>query len=188
MRHFDVADRKRNRFTGQIDIVPSDAWIFSVSGGILHDDFGNTFFGLQESTGRTFSLAVDYHTPNGMGAGGSYNLERYTGLQQSHEGDSSTAQFDDPLRNWTSDAKETVHYFSIYASPPRIGRNTEMRVLVRLQPRGRELTSTRFRRAARLPAPNQLPNVFNKLQQLHIDVRHRLPAAWRRRSRICTSR
>ena len=25
-----------------------------------------------------------------------------------------------------------------------------------------------------IPAPNQLPNVFNKLQQLHIDVRHRL--------------
>ena len=38
-----------------------------------------------------------------------------------------TAQFNDPLRNWTSDATETVHYFSIYATPPRIGRNTEVR-------------------------------------------------------------
>ena len=25
-----------------------------------------------------------------------------------------------------------------------------------------------------IPTPNQLPNVFNKLQQLHIDLRHRL--------------
>ena len=25
-----------------------------------------------------------------------------------------------------------------------------------------------------IPTPNQLPNVFNKLQQLHIDARHRL--------------
>ena len=33
MRHYDLADRTRNRFTGQIDIVPSDAWMFSVSGG-----------------------------------------------------------------------------------------------------------------------------------------------------------
>ena len=32
MRHFDLADRTRNRFTGQVDIVPSDAWLFSVSG------------------------------------------------------------------------------------------------------------------------------------------------------------
>ena len=38
-----------------------------------------------------------------------------------------TAQFNDPLRNWTSDSTETVHYFSIYATPPRIGRNTEVR-------------------------------------------------------------
>ena len=112
--------------------------MFSVSGGILHDDYGDTVFGLQESTGRTFSLAADYHLPNGLGAGATYNLERYTGLQQSHEGDSSDAQFNDPLRNWTSDSTETVHYFSIYATPPRIGRNTEVRFSVRFQPRERQ--------------------------------------------------
>jgi hypothetical protein len=69
MRYYDLADRTRNRFSGQIDIVPSDAWVFSVSGGILHDDFSKTVFGLQESTGRTFSFAADYHMPNGLGAG-----------------------------------------------------------------------------------------------------------------------
>ena len=127
MRHYDLADRTRNRFTGQVDIVPSDAWMFSVSGGLLHDDYGDTVFGLQKSNGNTFSLAADYHLPNGLGAGATYNFERYTGLQQSHEGDSSDAQFNDPLRNWTSDSTETVHYFSIYATPPRIGRNTEVR-------------------------------------------------------------
>ncbi len=31
MRHYDLADRTRNRFTVQADIVPSDAWTFSVS-------------------------------------------------------------------------------------------------------------------------------------------------------------
>ena len=35
MRHYDLADRTRNRFTAQVDIVPSDAWMFSVSGGVL---------------------------------------------------------------------------------------------------------------------------------------------------------
>ena len=29
-----------------------------------------------------------------------------------------------------------------------------------------------------LPPPSQLPNVFNKLQQLHVDVRHRLTNQW----------
>src|SRR5207344_1501544 len=31
MRHYDVANRTRNRFSGQVDIVPSDVWTFSVS-------------------------------------------------------------------------------------------------------------------------------------------------------------
>jgi MtrB/PioB family decaheme-associated outer membrane protein len=173
MRYFDLADRTRNRFGGQVDIVPSDVWMFSVSGGLLHDDYSNTVFGLQKSNGSTFSLAADYHVPNGMGAGATYNFERYTGLQQSHEGDSSTAQFNDPLRNWTSDATETVHYFSLYATPPRIGRNTEVRFSY-------DFSDARANNVYAIPAgspitpPNQLPEVFNKLQQLHIDARYRL--------------
>ncbi len=173
MRHFDLADRTRNRFTAQADIAPSDVWTFSVGTGILKDDFSNSFYGLQDSTGRTFSLAADFHRPNGLGAGGSYNYERYAGLQRSHEGDSSTAQFNDPLRDWTADSTETVHYFSIYANPPRIGRNTEMRVAYDFSDaRGSYLYATPA--GSPIPAPNQLPDVFNKLQQLHIDVRHRL--------------
>ena len=173
MRHYDLADRTRNRFTGQADIVPSDAWTFSVSAGILKDDFSNSFYGLQDSTGRTFSLAADFHRPNGLGAGGSYNFERYAGLQRSHEGDSSTAQFNDPLRDWTADSTETVNYFSIYANPPRIGRNTEIRLSYDFSHAEGSYLYT-IPAGSPIPTPNQLPNVFNKLQQLHIDVRYRL--------------
>ena len=175
MRYFDIADRTRNRFTGQIDIVPSDAFTFSVSGGLLHDDYSNTVFGLQKSNGDTFSLEADYHKPNGMGAGATYNFERYTGLQQSHEGDSSDAQFNDPLRNWTSDSTETVHYFSIYATPPRIGRNTEVRFSYDFSHAAGNNLYT-IPAGSPIPAPNQLPEVFNKLQQLHIDGRYRISA------------
>jgi MtrB/PioB family decaheme-associated outer membrane protein len=173
MRYYDIADRTRNRFTGQIDIVPSDAFMVSVSGGLLHDDYGNTVFGLQKSNGDTFALAADYHKPNGMGAGATYNFERYTGLQQSHEGDSSDAQFNDPLRNWTSDSTETVHYFSIYATPPRIGRNTEIRFSYDFSHATGDNLYT-IPAGSPITPPNQLPEVFNKLQQLHIDARHRL--------------
>ena len=173
MRHYDLADRTRNRFSGQVDIVPSDAWMFSVSGGLLHDDYGDTVFGLQESNGNTFSLAADYHHPNGMGAGATYNFEQYTGLQQSHEGDSSDAQFNDPLRNWTSDSTETVHYFSIYATPPSIGANTEVRFSYDFSHAAGNNLYT-IPAGSPITTPNQLPEVFNKLQQLHIDARHRI--------------
>ncbi len=173
MRHYDLADRTRNRFSGQVDIVPSDAWMFSVSGGLLNDDYGDTVFGLQKSNGNTFSLGADYQQPSGLGAGATYNFERYTGLQQSHEGDSSDAQFNDPLRNWTSDSTETVHYFSIYATPPRIGRNTEVRFSYDFSHAAANNLYT-IPAGSPITTPNQLPEVFNKLQQLHIDARHRL--------------
>ena len=173
MRHYDLADRQRNRFTVQADIVPSDAVTLSLSTGILKDDFSDSFYGLQDASGRTFSLAADFHRPNGLGFGGSYNYERYAGLQRSHEGDSSTAQFTDPLRDWTADSTETVNYFSIYANPPRIGPNTEIRVAYDFSyAEGNYLYA--IPAGSPIPPPNQLPDVFNKLQQLHLDVRHRL--------------
>jgi hypothetical protein len=173
MRYYDLADRTRNRFSGQVDIVPSDALTFSASAGVLKDNYTNTFYGLENSTGRTASLAADYHMPNGLGVGGTYNYERYAGLQRSHEGDSSTAQFNDPLRDWTADSTERVHYFSIYANPPRIGRNTEIRVSYDFSHAEGQYLQT-IPTGSPITTPNQLPDVFNRLQQLHIDGRYRL--------------
>ena len=171
MRHYDVADRNRNRFTGQMDIVPNDLWTFSATAGFGKDDYDDSYFGLQESTFRVFGFAADYRGRNGFGGGASYNYERYAGFQQSRS--ASPGQETDPLRDWTVDSAERVNYFSIYAMPPRIGQNTEARFsydysfaegsyFYAVVPGGP------------LTPPSQLPNVFNKLQQLRVDVRHRL--------------
>ena len=58
-------------------------------------------------------------------------------------------------------------------TPPKIGRNTEARVSYDWS----HAEGSYFYGVVPggpLPAPSQLPNVFNKLQQLHIDVRHRV--------------
>ena len=171
MRHYDLANRHRNQLTGLVDFVPNDLWTFSVSGGLGKDSYPDSYFGLQETTFRTVSFGADFREPNGFGGGGTYNFERYSGLQRSRSSDSST--FTDPSRDWTADTAENVHYFSLFATPPRIGRNTEIRVsydfsfaegsyLYAVVPGGP------------LPAPSQLPNVHNKLQQLHLDARYGL--------------
>jgi MtrB/PioB family decaheme-associated outer membrane protein len=172
LRHYDLADRSRNKFTGQVDASPNEFWTFSASGGVGKDDYDDSQFGLQESTFRTISFAADYQAENGFGGGASYNYERYAGLQRSRSANPD-ATFNDPNRDWTADSRETVHYFSIYAKPPKFHENTEARLsydwshaegsyLYGVVPGGP------------LPPPSQLPNVFNKLQQLHVDVRHRL--------------
>jgi MtrB/PioB family decaheme-associated outer membrane protein len=171
LRHYDLANRVRNRFTGQVDFVPNDLWVFSVSGGLGKDDFDDSYFGLQESTFRTLSLGADYRAENGLGAGASYNFERYGGFQQSRS--ANPGQENDPLRDWTTDSTEDVNYFSLYVTPPRIGQNTEARLSYDFSyAEGRYLYG--IVPGSPLVPPNQLPKVYNKLQQLHIDVRQRL--------------
>ncbi len=171
LRHYDLANRTRNRFTGQVDVVPNDAWTLSASAGFGKDDYDDSNFGLQESTFRVFSLGADYLHPSGFGAGASYNYERYFGVQQSRS--ASPGEENDPMRDWTTDSTERVDYFSIYATPPRIGRNTEARFSYDYSYAKGKYFYT-IVPGGPLTPPSQLPDVFNKLQQLHLDVRHRL--------------
>jgi MtrB/PioB family decaheme-associated outer membrane protein len=172
MRHYDLSNRNRNQFKGILDLVPNDVWTFSVSGGVGKDKFPDTYFGLQESTFRTISFAADYRLSNGFGGGASYNYERYEGLQRSRSA-SPGAEFEDPLRDWTADSAEKVHYVSIYAAPPKFWDDTEARVSYDFSHAEGSYFYTVVP-GGPLAAPSQLPNVFNKLQQLHVDVRHRI--------------
>jgi len=175
MRHYDIANRNRDKFTGQVDYTPSEIWTFSASAGFGKEDFPDSEFGLEKTDFQTFSLAADAHLPNGFTGGATYNYEHYSGDQRSRQASpgSTPPQEDDPKRDWTVNSKERVNYFSLYAAPPRIGPHTEVRLsydysyalgsyFYAIVPGGP------------LTPPNQLPDVYNKLQQLHIDVRHKL--------------
>jgi len=171
MRHFDIANRNRNRFTGQVDFVPNDVWMFSLSGGIGKDDYPDSYFGLQDTSFHTVSVAADYHASSGLGAGATYNFEDYSGLQRSRS--ASPGQETDPNRDWTADSDETVNYFSIYITPPRFGPRTEARLSYDFSYAEGNYFYTVVP-GGPLPPPSQLPQVYNKLQQLHIDLRHRI--------------
>jgi MtrB/PioB family decaheme-associated outer membrane protein len=171
MRHYDLANRTRNRFTGQVDLVPNDVWTFSASVGAGKDNYGDSSFGLQNSTFQTFSFGADFRLPNGFGGGSSYNYENYAGLQRSRSANSD--QFNDPNRDWTADSTERVNYFSLYATPPKIGRNTEARLSYDFSYAEGNYLYTVVQ-GGPLPPPSQLPKVYSKLQQLRVEVRHRL--------------
>ena len=173
LRHYDLADRTRNRFTGLVNITPNEVWNFSVSGGVGNEDYKDSQFGLQSTDFDNISFGVDYQNASGFGGGGTYNYERYAGFQRSRSAKSDPAEFNNPDRDWTADSRETVHYFSIYASPPRIGQNTEARISYDFSDARGNYFQT-IVPGGPLTPPNQLPEVFNKLQQLHIDVRHRI--------------
>ena len=109
-----------------MDIVPNDLWIFSVSAGVGKDDYDDSYFGLQESTFRTFSLGGRLPPAERLRWRRQLQLRALRGLAASRS--ASPGQENDPLRDWTTDSTERVNYFSIYATPPRFGQNTEARV------------------------------------------------------------
>lgn len=172
LRHFDVANRTRDRFTTQVDIVPTGAITLSASGGMGNDDYPDSYFGLREARFRTFATGVDLAAPGGVTVGGTYTYERYFGAQRSRSA-TPGAQQADPARDWTTDALEIVHYVSVFITPPRLGPNTDVRGAYDWAD-----ARTHFQYGVApggpLPQPTQLPKVSNRLQQLRLDVRHRL--------------
>ncbi|MBW8714170.1 MAG: MtrB/PioB family outer membrane beta-barrel protein, partial [Acidobacteria bacterium] len=130
MRHYDVANRNRTKFTGQMDVSPNEMWTLSASAGVGSDDFPDSYFGLEQTAFQTFSLGADFRQPDGWGAGASYNYEHYSGDQRSRSASAGQTppQETDPNRDWTVNSKERVNYFSLYATPPKIGENTEARI------------------------------------------------------------
>lgn len=176
LRHFDVANRTRDKFVGQVDVTPIEAVGLSVNAGFGADDYPDSYFGLQESTFRVIGGAVDATSPQGLGIGGSYNFERYTGLQRSRSA-SPGPQTLDPARDWTADTSERVHYFSVYATPPRFGRTEARLSYDYAKSRGRYVYG--LAPGSPLAQPSPLPEVFNELQQLRVDVRYRVSARLR---------
>ena len=58
---------------------PTTLWTFSASTGFGKDDYDDSYFGLQESTFRTFSLGADFRQPNGLGAQAQLQLRALRG-------------------------------------------------------------------------------------------------------------
>jgi MtrB/PioB family decaheme-associated outer membrane protein len=171
MRHYDLADRSRTKFTGMFDFVLRDDWIVSASAGFGQDDYDDSYFGLQEASFQVFGFGVDYQRADGLGGGASYNYEHYDGFHQSRS--ATPDQAADPARDWTTDSSERVHYFSIYVTPPRFGRNTEARLSYDLAD-ARATYVYGLAPGSPLTPPVQLPEAYNKLQDFRLAVRHRL--------------
>jgi MtrB/PioB family decaheme-associated outer membrane protein len=172
LRHYDIANRERRKFEGQLNLVPSEIWNVSVNAGVGTDQYGDSYFGLQESSFRVAGIALDFARPNGLGAGASYSYERYAGFHVSRSSGSET-EFVDPARDWTTDSSENVHYFSLYLTPPRIGRNTEARLVYDYSD-ARANYVYGIAPGSPLVPPNQLPEAYNTLHELRAELRHRL--------------
>ncbi|MBM3751369.1 MAG: hypothetical protein FJW21_09345 [Acidimicrobiia bacterium] len=113
MRHFDLANRDRDRFTVIASFMPVMNWALNVSSAIGRDDYLASEFGLRDNNHDVYSIGIDGTPSEKVGLGVSYSYEDYRSLQRSRQANPGV-QFTDPSRNWATDAADKVH--SVIAS------------------------------------------------------------------------
>jgi len=132
MRHYDVADRDRDRVTLLTTVTPAGDIGLTASVAWTDDTFRNpeqprqNSFGLLDYRTQTYGIGIDYLPGDILGVGASYNFDKYDGLSQSRNA-SPGAQFNDPNRNWTTDEEQNGHSVLAYLELRELVRNTEVR-------------------------------------------------------------
>ena len=170
MRHYDVANRTRNRFVGQVDLVPTEALTFSVSGGVGRDEFDDSYFGLQDAGFRNVTISADYSARERPRRGRQLQLRTLHGPaaiafgESGQPGDRSKPRLDHGF-----DGTRPLFFNLRVPAADRRQHRGAFRVEY-AHARGNYF----YQIGPALPPPSQLPETFNKLQDLRLDVRHRL--------------
>ncbi len=172
LRQFDISDRRRDRVTALVQVVPTAALGLSASAGIGQEHRPGAVFGLQDNDLRTLSVGVDTARKNAFVFGNEYSFERYTTLQHSRQANPGP-QFDDPTRDWSTDMNENVHTLTTTLDLPHVARRTAARIAY-------DYVHAKARYLYELPAnttlvaPQQLAPILNQMQRATVDVRYSL--------------
>ncbi|OFW11328.1 MAG: hypothetical protein A3H96_18760 [Acidobacteria bacterium RIFCSPLOWO2_02_FULL_67_36] len=169
MRHYDVADRNRDRVTGLVQVTPVPAVGFSISAARGKDDYNGTGFGLRNNENRVYTVTADFVPHEAVSAGLSYSFEKYAALQTSRS--ANAAQFNDPTRDWSDDSADKAHNVVASLDLMKLAPKTDLRFAYNFN---RSRTTFRYTLAPNSPlvAPSQLPPVTNELQRATADARY----------------
>jgi len=125
MRHFDLANRDRDRFTLIASFMPVMNWSLNVSSAIGRDDYLASEFGLRDNNHDVYSIGFDGTPTDKIGVGLSYSYEDYRALSRSRQANPG-AQFTDPSRNWATDSADKVHSVIANAEVKGIGDKLDL--------------------------------------------------------------
>ncbi len=123
MRHYDLAERDRNRVTVLANLNMTDNFIVNASVAAGKDDYVTSGFGLRDNTHGIYSAGFDSMPNEMLSYGMSYSYENYKANSLSRQANPPVPgpQFDDPSRNWGTDAEDKVHSFIINFAARDIG-------------------------------------------------------------------
>jgi hypothetical protein len=172
MRHYDIADRNRDRFTFIATATPGSLISFNASAGVGRDEYPTSGHGLQNYDSNQYSVGFDLAPDNRYNLTANYGWERYSSLQRSRTANDAVQQAD-PTRDWTTDYDGKVNYFQ--GDFTIDGAIT--RTIIRFTGDWNKSNDTYLYglvTGSPLAVPEQLPPVENELTRAAVDVTYEI--------------
>jgi hypothetical protein len=172
MRHFDVADRNRDRFTLIFNAMPAATFGLTASAGVGRDEYTASDHGLQFYDSDQYSIGASFAPDDRYNAVASWGWEDYKSQQRSRNASSPEDQAN-PARDWTTDYTGTVNFFEASVDI----NNVIERTVIRLSADWNKSNDTYLYglvTGSPLAVPEQLPPVRNELLRAEIDVSYEL--------------
>jgi MtrB/PioB family decaheme-associated outer membrane protein len=185
MRHYDVAERNRDRLTLIGTAFPLTNLSVNLSVAAGRDDYLNSIFGLLDNKHRVYSIGADATPTEQLSLGLSYSYEDYRALSRSRQA-SNDAQFNNPAQNWSTDGHDRVHSLVASADVLQIRERLDLRLaydfnlaralyLYGVGPiADRVLPEETDVVGSSLPDPTQLPLIRSENQRASVDATYSL--------------
>ena len=184
LRHFDVANRDRDRLTVIGTVTPTQFLTTSLTFAAGKDDYIESLFGLRDNTHRVYGAGADYLPHDLVSVGVSYSFEEDNALQRSRQANPGV-QFGDSSRNWAADSSDRTHSVLLSADASRIGGKVDLRLSYDFsQGRARYNYITgpvpdrtlpeEVPVSTTLPTPTELPPTLSEFRRGTVDVSYAL--------------
>jgi MtrB/PioB family decaheme-associated outer membrane protein len=171
MRHFDIADRDRNRFTFIGTAAVSSVIELNASAGVGRDEYPDSMHGLLSFDSDQYSVGANIAPDDRYNLTASYGWENYTSRQRSRTANDPVQQADG-RRDWTTDYTGKVNFFEAAFDINAIER-TAIRITGDWN-KSNDLYLYTLVTGSTLPVPEQLPPVKNELVRAEIDLSYEL--------------
>jgi hypothetical protein len=168
MRHYDIADRDRRRFTLIASLMPGRLVGLNAMAGVGRDKYPNSLNGLRNYDSNQYSVGFDI-TPESdrQSLSGAYGWERFDSLQMSRNATTADDQAN-PLRDWSTDYDGDVDYVDLTYTNRFVPR-LDLRASLDWT-RSHDVYVYGLPAGSPLAAPEQLPPVKNELTRGTLDV------------------
>jgi MtrB/PioB family decaheme-associated outer membrane protein len=172
LRQFDISDRNSDRFSAIVQAIPVSQLSFNATVSAGKEDRPGAAFGLRSNDNHAYSVGFDYIPIDKVSLGVEYEHEVFTSLQGSRQANPGV-QFNDPTRDWTTDADDTAKTLTASLDLLKLIKRTDVRVAYNYS-RAQSVYVYGLAPNSTLAVPVQLPPVVNEFQRGTLDLRYYL--------------